>query len=32
MAIEQQRNRDLLLKIGFMYFLVHILNALGIDE
>jgi hypothetical protein len=32
MALETRRNRDLLVKICFMYFLVHILRALGIDE
>ncbi len=32
MTLETQRNRDLLFKICFMYFLKHILRALGIDE
>lgn len=32
MAVEHQRNRDLLVKICFMYFLVNILKALGINE
>jgi hypothetical protein len=32
MSIEDQKNRDLFIKICFMYFLIHILNILGIDE
>ena len=32
MAIEENRNRDLFFKFCFMYFLVHILKILGIDE
>lgn len=32
MTVEEQRNRDLLVKICFMYYLIHIVNALGIDE
>lgn len=32
MTVETQRNRDLLVKICFMYFLRHILRALSIDE
>ena len=32
MAIETQRNRDLIVKIYFIYFLTHILKALGINE
>ena len=32
MTIENQKNRDLFLKMCFMYFLKHILNVLGIDE
>ena len=32
MTVETQRNRDLLIKICFMYFLRHILMALSIDE
>ena len=32
MSIENQKNRDLFLKICFMYFLNNILNVLDIDE
>ena len=32
MSIEEKKNRDLFLKMCFMYFLMHILNVLGIDE
>ena len=32
MAVEDIRNRDLFFKICFMYFLIHILRILGIDE
>ncbi|WP_407376713.1 hypothetical protein, partial [Methanobrevibacter sp.] len=32
MVIENQKNRDLFLKLCFMHFLNHILNALEIDE
>ena len=32
MTIEEKRNRDLFLKICFMYFLIHILKVLGIRE
>lgn len=32
MSIEDQKNRDLFIKICFMYFLNHILKVLGIDE
>lgn len=32
MVIENQKNRDLFLKLCFMHFLNHILKALGIDE
>lgn len=32
MSVENQKNRDLFIKISFMYFLIHILNVLGIDE
>ena len=32
MSLENQRNRDLLFKICFMYYLMHILIVLGIDE
>lgn len=32
MSVETKRNRDLFVKICFMYFLNHILNVLGIDE
>lgn len=31
-SIENQKNRDLFLKLCFMYFLNHILKVLGIDE
>ncbi|WP_298521392.1 hypothetical protein [uncultured Methanobrevibacter sp.] len=32
MSIENVKNRDLFLKMCFMYFLAHILNVLGIKE
>lgn len=32
MSIEEKKNRDLLFKLCFMYFLMHILIVLGIDE
>ena len=32
MSVEEQRNRDLFLKMCFMYYLMHILIVLGIDE
>ena len=32
LSIEDQKNRDLFLKICFMYFLIHILNVLDIKE
>lgn len=32
MPIENIKNRDIFLKFCFMYFLVHILKVLGIDE
>ena len=32
MSVEEQRNRDLFLKVCFMYFLVNILKSLGIEE
>ena len=32
MSLEDNKNRDLFLKMCFMYFLIHILNVLGIDE
>ena len=32
MTIEKTKNRDLLLKVAFMYFLSYILIILGIDE
>jgi hypothetical protein len=32
MAVENVRNRDLFLKICFMYYLIHILKILGIKE
>lgn len=32
MAIETMRNRDLFIKIWFMFYLTNVLKALGIDE
>lgn len=32
MVIENQKNRDLFLKICFIHFLNHILRVLGINE
>lgn len=32
MSIETQKNRDLFLKLCFMYFLNNVLTVLGIDE
>lgn len=32
MTIENRKNRDLFLKMCFLYYLRHILNVLGIDE
>ena len=32
MSIENVKNRDLFLKMCFMYFLIHILKVFGIDE
>lgn len=32
MAVETTKNRDIFVKFCFMYFLVHILKVLGIDE
>jgi hypothetical protein len=32
MSIENQKNRDLFLKVWIMFFLNHVLRALGIDE
>ena len=32
MSIETTKNRDIFVKFCFMYFLVHILKVLGIDE
>ena len=32
MSVEKTKNRDLLLKVAFMYFLSYILIILGIDE
>lgn len=32
MSVETIKNRDLFIKICFMYFLNHILKILGIDE
>ena len=32
MSVENERNRDIFLKFCFIYFLNHILTALGIDE
>ena len=32
MPVETNRNRDLFIKVFFMYFLNHILKALGIGE
>ena len=32
MSVEKQRNRDLFLKVCFMFYLDHILKVLGIDE
>lgn len=32
MSVESQRNRDLFVKICFIYFLNHVLKVLGIDE
>ena len=32
MALENIRNRDLFIKMWFMFYLKHVLNALEIDE